>query len=230
MWGIIIVDLEGNGGSGMRLTISALTGIAVAAACMVQAKAADFRDVPPYAVVANWSGLYVGANIGFAHVGADVTASIPGFAVAASGSDTQFTGGVLAGYNWQHGNQVFGIEGDVNFLSDWNYLASLRGRYGMVYGNWLYYGTAGVGFVDSGSSISAPGFSFHSFNTAGFVAGAGAETKIGPRLSGGVEGLFYWFPDDSQNVGGVTVKTSADVFSIRARLTYQLDGGYDFLK
>jgi outer membrane immunogenic protein len=204
----------------------AMAGIAA------QAQAADMGGTP-YAAVNNWSGFYVGANLGFTHTNADVTFSALGYINGkVSASDTQFNGGLLAGYNWQSGDRVWGIEGDISGLSDWSYLASIRGRYGVIYGNWLYYGTAGVGFVDSGGSISVPGFfNFNGINPTGLVVGGGAETKINSRLAAGVEGLFYWFPDDTQNVGlGTSVKTSVDVFSIRARLTYQLDGSQDFLK
>jgi outer membrane immunogenic protein len=214
----------------MRLKASALSAVALVAACAAQVRADGLRDGVPYVVVANWSGFYVGADVGFAHTSVDVSASAFGFPVSVSGSNTNFTGGLLAGYNWQRGNQVWGIEGEINSLSDWNYLGSIRGRYGLIYGNWLYYGTAGVGFIDSGGSVSAQGFSFNGYNTLGFVVGAGAETKINSHWSAGVEGLFYAFPEDSQNVGGITLKTSADIFAIRARVTYQLDGPHDFLK
>jgi outer membrane immunogenic protein len=190
-----------------------------------------FGGGTPYVGVSNWAGFYVGTTFGFTHTNADVSISPCLFACEISASDTQFNGGLLVGYNWQSGDRVWGIEGDVNGLSDWSYIASVRGRYGLISGNWLYYGTAGVAFVDSGGSVSVPGFfNFNGFNPTGLAVGAGAETKINSRLAAGVEGLFYWFPDDTQNVFGTSIKTSVDVFSVRARLTYQLDGARDFLK
>ena len=141
------------------------------------------------AYVTNWCGYYIGGNIGFAHTSVDVSVDTFGFpfpfGVEGSGSDTKLTGGFLAGYNWQYGNQVFGIEGDINFLSDFDFLASIRGRYGVIYNNWLYYGTAGVSFIDSGTSISLPGLQFDGFSSAGFVVGGGAETKLNSHLSAG---------------------------------------------
>jgi outer membrane immunogenic protein len=214
----------------MKIKTSVLAVVALAMTSIaVRVQAADFGGGVPYVVVNNWAGFYVGANLGFTHTNADVTVSVFPFTITGSGSNTQFNGGLLAGYNWQSGDRVFGIEGDINGLSDWDFIASIRARYGVIYGNWLYYGTIGVGFVDSGSSISAPGFSFNGFSNAGLAVGGGAETKINSRLAAGVEGLFYWFPDDTQNLGGfATVKTSVDVFSIRARLTYQFDGSPAF--
>jgi len=211
----------------MKIKMRVLAVVALAMTSIaVRVQAADFGGWVPYAVVNNWAGFYVGTNLGFTHTNADVTVGNGFFGVTGSGSDTQFNGGLLAGYNWQSGDRVWGIEGDINGLSDWDFIASIRGRYGVIYGNWLYYGTAGVGFIDSGGSISVPGFfNFNGINPVGVVVGGGAETKINSHLAAGVEGLFYWFPDDTQNVGfGTTVKTSVDVFSIRARFTYQFDG------
>jgi opacity protein-like surface antigen len=216
----------------MKIKAWVLGAAALATASIAgQVQAADFgAGAPPYAVVNNWAGFYFGANLGFTHTNADVTVSVPGFALTGSGSDTQFTGGLLAGYNWQSGDRVWGIEADISGLSDWDYIGSIRARYGLIYGNWLYYGTIGVGFIDSGGSISAPGFSYNGYSNAGLAVGGGAETKINSRLAAGVEGIFYWFPDDTQNVLGTSIKTNVDVISIRARLTYQLDGSRDFLK
>src|SRR6478752_5280431 len=79
----------------------------------------------------NWSGLYIGANVGFANANSDFSGTVPCstacayFAAAnaalingapnGSGDSTGFTGGVQAGYNWQTGAIVFGIEADFNF-------------------------------------------------------------------------------------------------------------------
>jgi outer membrane immunogenic protein len=192
----------------------AMTGIAV------PVQAADFGGGTPYVGVNNWSGFYVGTNLGFAHTTVNVSAQVccfgGGFLGGSfSGSDTQFTIGALAGYNWQSGNRVWGIEGDINDVGGGT-LGSIRGRYGFVSDGWLYYGTAGVGFTDSAT---------------GLAVGGGAETKIGHNLSAGVEGLFYWFPDVADaNFTFGSVKADAEVFSVRARLTYHFDGSRDFLK
>jgi outer membrane immunogenic protein len=82
----------------------------------------------------NWTGWYIGANAGAAWGRSDVTTTAicpavtpwyfcrvgfgeaNGAAVSAAGtgslSDTGFTGGVQAGYNWQNGNIVLGAETD----------------------------------------------------------------------------------------------------------------------
>jgi outer membrane immunogenic protein len=92
----------------------------------------------PVEAVYNWTGWYVGANAGALWGESDVTSSAPctatsgppgyfctttngvanGAAVGAAGtgslSGSGFTGGVQAGYNWQNGQTVVGLEADFN--------------------------------------------------------------------------------------------------------------------
>lgn len=96
-------------------------------------------------------------------------------------NDTEFSGGVHGGYNWQMGGWLMGVEGDFDFANNINFLASVRGRLGWASGSWLLYGTAGVAFVDSDNNfvvVSADdgpfGFS-HGNNNIGFVVGGGME-------------------------------------------------------
>ncbi len=199
----------------MKFRASILAGAALGAACAMQAQAADLGDVP-YAVVNNWAGPYVGGTLGF--IDANATVSVAGFSVSGSGS--QFGIGLLAGYNWQHGNQVFGIETDIDLPSGFDYIGTLRGRYGIVNGNWLLYGTAGLSFAGSGSS-SGPGWSY-SYSNVGYVVGAGAETKINSHFTAGFEALYYGFADQSQNIWGWNVTTSVDAFAVRGRVTYKI--------
>lgn len=213
----------------MSFKTKLLAGVALAAVCTAPALAADLSGIP-YAG-ANWAGPYAGFALGVANTNATVSASAGWASASISGSDSQTSANFIAGYNWQAGNVVYGIEADIDAVSDWNYLASIRGRYGMLYGNWLVYGTAGIGFVDSGGSVSGYGLHWDGYSAAGVVVGGGAETKLGNNWVAGAEAMYYWFPDDSQNVGyGINVKTSVDIFAVRARLTYRFDDAPAFLK
>jgi opacity protein-like surface antigen len=214
-----------NEGSGMK--IKTLAGIALAAMCAAQVRAADFGGGGSYAVVNNWSGFYVGGTLGFIDANATVSANVPVFgSFSVSGSGSQFGVGALAGYNWQNGNQVYGIETDIALPTGFDYFGTLRARYGILNGNWLFYGTAGLSFASSGGSASGFGFSFNGYNNIGFVVGGGAETKINDHLTAGIEGLYYGLMDDTQNVFGSTITTRVDAFAVRARVTYQLNGGF----
>ena len=110
---------------------------AVLAACMAApAYAADlpigspeYVERPPIVGLLNWTGFYMGANLGYARSpgNADVTACVVTIAVCAAnalpiGSGVPLfsltetmsgvIGGVQAGANWQTGNAVLGIETD----------------------------------------------------------------------------------------------------------------------
>ena len=101
--------------------------IALAAAALVigtaSASAADLAARPyvkapaPIAVVYNWTGFYIGAQVGYAwgdnstREFVTVTGLPTGFN---QGFNTDgFVGGGHLGYNWQFGQFVFGLEGDI---------------------------------------------------------------------------------------------------------------------
>ncbi len=81
--------------------------------------------------------------------------------------DWQASIGAQAGHNWQNGNFVFGVVGDIStgfedstgtswsagnsraeYGAEWNYYATLRAKAGLAAGNALVYGTAGIAIVD----------------------------------------------------------------------------------
>ena len=85
--------------------------VALIAICAgVTTRAADMpvkappTPLPPY----NWSGFYLGANLGGAWTNGSL--NIPGNNLY--GGLTEFIGGVQAGYNFQAGHLLFGVEGD----------------------------------------------------------------------------------------------------------------------
>ena len=80
-------------------------GVSVAAhAADMPVKAPPFLPEPPY----NWSGAYVGANLGGAWTSGSL--NIPNNNLY--GGLTEFIAGVQAGYNFQVGHFLFGVEGD----------------------------------------------------------------------------------------------------------------------
>ena len=90
---------------------SFLGSVALFVICVsVTARAADTpvkappAPPPPY----NWSGFYLGANLGGAWTNGSL--SIPGNNLY--GGLTEFIGGVQLGYNIQLSHFVFGVEGD----------------------------------------------------------------------------------------------------------------------
>jgi outer membrane immunogenic protein len=110
----------------------------LAAALVLAPAAAD--GIRPYGPPI-WSGLYLGANLGYALLDEE-------------GNDA--VGGLQVGYNWQRGPYVLGVEADIDVISDLE-LGTLRGRLGVVQDRALFYGTAGIAFDDQDNRLAIGG-------------------------------------------------------------------------
>ncbi len=131
----------------------ALGAAALIAACWsASAQAADlpYGSRAPYTVnqplnMYSWAGPYLGGNIGWAWGSVDNNPTKP----------SGFVGGAQAGYNWQTGPWVFGVEGDMqatgasDTFAPWKFsnpwFGTVRGRAGYAFNNILFYGTARSG-------------------------------------------------------------------------------------
>lgn len=197
------------------------------------------EPLPSAPVGTTWSGFYVGGNLGAAFDPNDLSIkdlSAEQDLTLKFSNDTELIGGVQAGYNWQMGGWLLGVEGDFDFADNISYLASVRGRVGWALGSWLLYGTGGVAFIDSDNDfvvVSADDgpFSFSNGNTdTGFVVGGGIDYKLAPHLSLGLEGLFYDFGSDSATlVAGdepFVLKQDEEFAVVRGRLNYHFNSGY----
>jgi len=143
---------------------------------------------PPY----NWSGFYVGANFGGGWSNGNL--NIPGNNLY--GGLTEFIGGVQAGYNFQAGHFLFGVEGDFDGATfghpalptptlgsvSQNWIGTVAGRVGLVEDRWLVYGKFGGGWVQSNASLNFPGVTWQGSNTSsGWLAGVGVEYGFKPN-------------------------------------------------
>lgn len=189
---------------------------------------------PP--AVHNWSGPYLGLNAGEAW--GDSSANTPdgcdqstgyycdsyggvpfgavnGPPVSAAGSgtiaDNGFSGGVQAGYNWQHNNLVYGVETDFGALKlkasrqgtgtfpqnrlavsagepftvtssfNTNWLATLRGRFGVAMTPNL------LAYVTGGLALTRLTVSNSYYDTSGKEYSSTSKLKAGPILGVGLE-------------------------------------------
>jgi len=177
-------------------------GALVTAQC---AAAADLSVAPLYtkappAVVTqayNWTGFYIGANggggWGHSYWDADATG------MHLSGAQV----GGTAGYNWQYGNAVLGLEGDLDWsnlkgtatstlcpagcsTSD-SWLSTVRGRAGYAFGGILPYLTGGLAAGDIRATV--PGFASDSTTNAGWTVGGGLEIALPGNWSAKAEYL-----------------------------------------
>jgi len=195
--------------------VSVVLASLVAALAAAPAAADHLRFGPPHDVPAIWSGLYVGAHLGYAFVQGEAKVSGFGTSVGVKAEDSDAVGGLQVGYNWQRGQYVFGVEADIDVISDLN-LGTIRGRIGFAPDNLLIYATAGLAFADGGSD-----------NTTGFVIGGGVEFNLSPQwrnVTAGIEALYYGFEEQkgtiSTSFGPVYYSADADAFVVRGRLNY----------
>lgn len=211
--------------------IASVAAIALAAGWTVQASAADlpmFEPAPPPPLLFTWTGFYVGGHLGYGE-GNFSGRFHPGLPGQDPGEKNLFfssvdpngiLGGIQAGYNWQAGAFVLGLEGDVSFLDwddrvtnargDWieadvGLLASVRGRLGVAFDRVHIYGTGGIAFSDAkvrAYDIDTDTRGSAKVDNVGWVAGGGAEFMITESISLRAEGLYYSFRDSS-NLRGI---------------------------
>ena len=185
----------------------------------------------------NWTGFYIGANAGYnwgrtSFVDRDGFNTVPGDNW--TNKNNGFTGGGQLGYNWQTGNFVFGLEADLGYLNakgsgtaaasctffacdtvgstSSDFYATVRGRLGLAWNNWMIYGTGGgIGIntrtsVIDGCFLAPCGFATMnatdtSFRT-GWTAGGGVEVAVGGPWTVKAEYLYY-------DIGSKTVAAPA---------------------
>jgi outer membrane immunogenic protein len=256
------------GGAGLFAALVA--GGSVAGAADLAVKAPVYKAPP--VVVSDWSGFYIGVNggYGWGDTGSDdtkltglkhkvddgcsfeslVANSFTGGRTVTDHLTTSLGGkpqgglfGGHAGYNWQYGSVVAGVELDFDGADikdsgvlgtsgistfertiKFDELATARARLGyVVLPSLLAYGTAGAGWGHSELTWSASGAGTtisHSFDTNnfGWVAGAGLEYKVWEHVLVRAEYLHYDFGKVTYT-DGITASSTIDV--VRGGLSYK---------
>ncbi len=202
-----------------------ISGVVIASALAV-ASAANAADIarPVYKapaavpVIHNWSGFYIGGNAGYAWSDVDTSwrnisngaaFDVPAAIALRESTGTNsygldgFMGGFQAGFNWQAGNWVFGVEGDVSFFKQsagitdvsigWPFtpntvtqsvelknLYTVRGRIGYAMDRTLVYFTGGW----AGSDLDTADSTIYPTSSQ---AVSGSKLLSGYTLGGGIE-------------------------------------------
>ncbi len=194
---------------------------------------------------AQFGGFYVGGNVGWVaedRVWTDRDSWLADFTSAdAVGSlyrtNSGVMGGVQAGYNWQCGCSLLGIEADWNWGSlkksrDYSigrtgtltiedktqWFGTIRARAGVIANDLLLYATAGAAFAQlktnwTGGVVGEALETFsHKHTQWGLAAGAGAEWALNDWISVKAEGLFLKFPERTRSDFSV-ISAATDRFS-----------------
>lgn len=192
----------------LLIATSALTALVASTAFAADIPARMPAKAPVMMPAYNWTGFYLGVNIGGAWTDTDIGSSVSGF-----------IGGGQIGYNWQGIGSpwVLGLEADFQgstqgesatvFLpggavtadADLPWFGTVRGRLGYAWDRVMIYATGGFAFQEAKLSVTAPG-----------VALSGSETSLGWTVGGGLEWAFFdrWsakFEYLYLNTDGVTV-------------------------
>jgi outer membrane immunogenic protein len=203
---IAILLLGGDDMQKQFLVSAAALAIAVATCGPVSAADMPVKGVAPAALF-NWTGWYVGGHLGYGTSKFASEISQPG---ESQNNRHGLVGGLQLGYNYQTGNIVWGIEGDISgagfssAISDnafhTDLLASIRGRLGIAFDRTLVYATGGWAHVSGKVISSGAGFSNpFRFNKNRPVWGGGIAYAATNNLSYRIEFLDYV---GSQNIGG----------------------------
>lgn len=224
---------------------------ALVAAIGCSATVVNAADISPAPY--DWTGLHVGLNAGVAwtntEIDNDVTyvgnvsppseflVGLKALGKSLSGDSAAFTGGAVAGYNWQHDSLVLGVETDINYLGfgednesdgdiskdtcgadcgysngvsfDADWFGTLRGRLGFAADNVLFYGTGGLAYGHMEAS---------------------SDFKIYDNISGDLEGTWKGYSDEV-NWGwtvGAGLEYGVDSWSVGLEYLFVDLGGADW--
>jgi outer membrane immunogenic protein len=212
----------------------------------ISANAADMavKARPPVVVAppcAQFGGFYLGGNVGYGYYnhrhedrGNLVQTIDDDLPTSAQISNSNWNGGVQAGYNWQSHCTVFGVEADwswannrasatyldgdtnavdsINVESRMRWFGTVRARTGVVVDNLLLYVTGGLAYARFNNALTvfednpATAVAFANSRTRwGWTAGVGTEWAFAPNWSLKSEVLYMRFQQDDPTITGVTV-------------------------
>jgi outer membrane immunogenic protein len=189
-----------------RIFTAALSLLALGSA----AGAADLPpapQLPPLEAAPTWTGFYAGLNVGGTFDSSRNAFTIAGFGLPSFDTSLDgVIGGGEAGYNWQTGPWVLGLEANfegsglsggrtapcppplcgglaASYTQKLTWFGTLRPRVGYALGNWLLYATGGGALARLDTNATAAFGSFSATDNRG-------ETRDGWTLGGGVEVEF----------------------------------------
>jgi outer membrane immunogenic protein len=244
----------------LLIGIAATTSLLATGAFAADLPARTYTKAPAYVDPGyNWSGFYIGGNAGYSWGRASTDGNLsgsqsvsqfrsagpdllPGFPVvtalasvplAGRANVNGFIGGGQAGYNWQRGTWLFGLEGDIqgsdergssdvctvagcpagtavftaNYKLDW--FGTARGRVGFLpTDRVLLYATGGLAYGQFSASSPLVPVSWGA-TRAGWTVGAGAEAAIDQHWSVKLEYLYMDLGDVGSSSASATTTTNA---------------------
>lgn len=179
------------------------------------------EPAPIQATSYDWSGAYVGINLGVGF-GSDFDNNFG----LETDADTAFIGGGVLGYNHQINKFVFGVEGDLNytnldandvgFSSDLDFLGTVTARAGFTpIDRVLTYVEGGYAF---GQVDTTTPFGSDENIQSGFVLGAGSEYALTDNI---LTGLEYNYIDLNEQDFTAGAETDFSGHAVKFNLKYK---------
>ena len=176
-------------------------------------------QLPPLEAAPVWTGFYGGLNIGGGFGSSRNAFSVAGFGLPPFNTSLAgVVGGGQAGYNWQTGPWVIGLEASfdgsgfsgartapcvpllcgtlsASYAQKLTWFGTLRPRIGYAFGNWLLYATGGGALGRVGADATAAVGPFvatdnRSQTRGGWTVGGGVEVGFAPGWSAKIEYLY----------------------------------------
>ena len=199
-----------------------LVTIALSAIIPTAAAIAADLDLPPppppvellRPATYDWSGFYAGGWVGTACINGTLTDNTAAITYLNAGCG--YKGGILAGYNHQIDDIVFGVEADWGMSNDivhnidptadfrfkLDHIATLRGRFGYAFDDTLFYVTAGGAYAQGEYNGIVAGIpNGLKQNQFGWVAGLGMEHAFTDSIRFRLEGLYTKLGDATYSAG-----------------------------
>ena len=217
--------------------------VLAASAFAADMPARTYTKAPAYTapeVVYNWTGFYIGGNIGGAFAGNN----------GLQGSGGRFMGGVQAGFDYQFAtNWVIGAEAQYDWLTSNNngvlfpgntlvtskndQLGSVTGRLGYTWGPALLYAKGGYAWRDNNNlGVAVAGvpttFTTDGSHNNGYTVGAGLEYMFAPNWSAKAEYQYYNFGNTTFTSGPAPILGSRfrdDEQTVKVGVNYRFGWG-----
>jgi outer membrane immunogenic protein len=236
------------GSSRLIVSTAAAVIVGISAASATDLSAPVYRKAPVMVDPAyNWSGFYVGGHVGGIWGRSRV---FDDGVLTESGAPTNgVVGGILAGYNWQTGPVVLGIEGDFGWSNAQGHGTSVEdppppvvprgpntynlrwdshvvGKAGFASGRWLVFATGGVAIAgfDFQEGVVPPAPPPDSINKTyvGFSVGAGVEYAFTQNLLGRLQYIYDDFGGKNYvTVDGDTYRVNLTSQTLRGALSWK---------
>jgi outer membrane immunogenic protein len=212
------------------------------------AMAADINrpvyKAPPAGVLPaayDWTGFYIGGHIGYGWAKNTFTDPFVPFSVSDSNANGIMGGGQV-GYNYQIGQFVIGVEGDMsgtgikggpavlgaNFNTNVDWTATATGRAGLAFDRWLVYAKGGAAWAHdrySTNFYTFPGTVELTDTRFGWTVGAGVEYAFAPQWSAKLE--YNYMDFGTKNVAfapGRLTDVNQQINAVKLGVNYKFGG------